>query len=106
VEVPVTKTTDSAKRVVQILNTALSNLGPEIGGLNISEEDVVNASAEWTAIKSDASLQRGNPHRMRLIAEDVDDLSIQQKYQKLSDDTASDIVVLHCHGGMMYCLRL
>jgi hypothetical protein len=40
-----------------------------------------------------------------LIVEDVDNLSLQKKYQMLCDDTESDTVVLHCHGGgMMYCL--
>lgn len=63
VDVPVTRTVDNAKRVVQILNTALANLAPEIGGLNITEEDVVSVTAEWTAIKSEASLQRGDPQR-------------------------------------------
>lgn len=59
VDVPVTKTDDNGKRVVQILNTALANLGADIDGLNVTEEDVVSLTAEWTAIKTEETLERG-----------------------------------------------
>ena len=59
VDVPVTKTDDNAKRVVQILNMALANLGADISRLNVTDEDVVSLTAEWTAIKSEATLERG-----------------------------------------------
>ena len=59
VDVPITRTDDNAKRVVQILNTALANLGADISGLNVTEEGVVSLTAEWTAIKSEATLERG-----------------------------------------------
>lgn len=58
VDVPVTKTEENAKRVVSILNTALAKLGGDVAKLTISEHDVVDLSAEWTAIKSEASLTR------------------------------------------------
>jgi len=57
-DVPLTKTPDNAKRVVTILNTSLSTLDGNVYGLNMSEEDVIDLSAEWTAIKSKATLKR------------------------------------------------
>jgi hypothetical protein len=56
-DVPVTKTKENAKRTVEIVNTAFARLGGDISGLRVSEDDVVSLSAEWTAIKSDASLK-------------------------------------------------
>jgi acetyl esterase/lipase len=42
-----------------------------------------------------------NPH---LTTENVDSMSEQEKYDMLSGDIESEIVVLHCHGGaFMYC---
>ena len=98
-EVPVTKSNENTQRVVKLLNAALANLGPEIRGLDITEEDVASITAEWTAIKSEANLKRGKLEKKPLIVENVDDLSIQKKYDLLSNDVESDIVVLYCHGG-------
>jgi hypothetical protein len=54
-EVPVTKTVENAKRTVEIVNTAFARLSGDISGLRVTEDDVASLSAEWTAIKSDAS---------------------------------------------------
>ena len=58
-EVSVTKSDENIQRVVKLLNAALANLGPEIRGLDITEEDVASITAEWTAIKGEANLKRG-----------------------------------------------
>ena len=59
VDSQVKRTDDNVQRVVHILNTALATLGADIGGLNVTEDDVVSLTAEWTAIKSEATLERG-----------------------------------------------
>ena len=71
-EVPVTKSNENTHRVVKLLNAALANLGPDITELNISEEDVVSLTAEWTAVKSEANLKRGAVPKSFLIAENLD----------------------------------
>jgi hypothetical protein len=58
VDVAVTKTDENAQRVVEVVNTALAALGGAIAGLEVTEDDVVNLSAEWSAIKSEGSLTR------------------------------------------------
>jgi hypothetical protein len=101
VDLPVTKTSENAKRVVTILNTALANLG-DATGLTVTEDDVVDISAEWTAIKSETSLKRVL-YEMLLIVDNVGDMSDTMKFDMLSDDTENDLVVLHLHGGgLMY----
>lgn len=104
VDLPVTKTRENAKRVVTILNTALANLG-DATGLTVTEDDVVDISAEWTAIKSEASLKCAFYERL-LIVGNLGDLSDNTKFDMLSDDTENDLVVLHLHGGgLMYDLE-
>jgi hypothetical protein len=56
--VSVPKSNDNAKRVVKLLNSALAKLGGDIGGLNVTEDDIASITAEWTTIKSDNSLKR------------------------------------------------
>ena len=51
------KTDENVKRVVAMMNTALARLGGDITGLNVTEDDVANLTAEWTAIKSESSLK-------------------------------------------------
>jgi hypothetical protein len=54
----VSKSNENAKRVAKLLNSALAKLGGDLGGLNVTEDDVASITAEWTAIKSDNSLKR------------------------------------------------
>jgi hypothetical protein len=58
IDVPVPTTDDNANRTVKILNTALAKLGGNINGQEITAEDVAMISAEWSAIKSETSLNR------------------------------------------------
>jgi hypothetical protein len=58
VDVAISKSAENIKRVVTLVNTAFANLGGDIGEFSITEEDVASLSAEWTAIKSDANMNR------------------------------------------------
>ena len=60
-DVPVTRTAENAERVIRIVNAALAALGGDTTGLTISENDVVDISAEWTAIKSESSFTGETP---------------------------------------------
>ena len=58
VEVAISKSTENIKRVVTLFNTAFANFGGNVGEFNVTEDDVASLSAEWTAIKSDANMNR------------------------------------------------
>lgn len=98
-EVPVTKSIGNTHRVIKLLNAALANLNLHITELNISEEDVVCLTAEWTVFKSEGNLKCGAVPKSNLIEENLDDFSIRKKHQLLSDDAESDVVVPYCYGG-------
>src|SRR5271156_1137399 len=58
VEVPIPKSEENVKYVMAVLNTAFATLGPDVEGLEVNADDVSNdLTAEWTAVKSDASLK-------------------------------------------------
>jgi hypothetical protein len=104
-DVPVTVSDDNADRVLKVLNTAFAKLGGNFKGKELHVNDVAEISAEWTVIKTETSLERTSIYISHLTTENADSMTEQEKYDMLSGDTESEIVVLHCHGGaFMYFL--
>ena len=58
IDVPVTITDENTNRAVKVLNKALAKLGGDVNGQEITTEDVAMISAEWSAIKSETSINR------------------------------------------------
>jgi len=99
IPVTVTRSNESAKKVAEIVNTALKNLDSSLEGMNITEEDVADITAEWQGVKSEKSLQRERPVHRVLIVVDLNGKSEREKYELLCEDSESEMVVLYFHGG-------
>jgi hypothetical protein len=98
-DVPVALSIDNTSRVLKVLNTAFAKLGGNFKPQDLEGNDIAEISAEWTAIKSETSLEGASIYIPNLTIDNVESMSEQEKYDMLSGDMESEIVVLHCHGG-------
>jgi hypothetical protein len=97
-DVPIPKSEKSVNWIIETINTALKRLGKDIDDVLLKPEDIVDLSAEWTAIKSETSTQ--SQYRLGLAnVGDLSQLSDLAKFEMLTNDTEEDKVILHCHGG-------
>jgi hypothetical protein len=98
IPVTVTRSSESAKKVAEIVNTALKNLDGSVDGMSITEEDIDDITAEWQGVKSEKSLRCRSTPWGKLIVVDLS-ASEREKYELLCEDSESDMVVLYFHGG-------
>ena len=56
IPIKVTRSTENARRAVEILNSALKRLDSDVDGMDVTEEDVVDITAEWQGAKSERTI--------------------------------------------------